>query len=271
MSAKTASRPALLIGAALIVALIALPAAAAAGKRDRNHDRIPDRWEKRHNLSLKFDQRRRDQDRDGLRNRSEWRADTNPHDADTDGDGVEDGDEDRDRDEVDNENEEVEHTSPGDSDSDDDGSPDGEEDREHDGLDNAGEDASGNHPVDADTDDDGVEDGDENAGVVASYNADTHRLTIELFNGESVTGWVTEQTAIVCQSESEHESGDESVGHDLPAGAASEEPPPPPDETPPGEEPGCSREHLVPGTIVHEAELKPTGDGVVFVEIELVR
>ena len=73
------------------LALLALPAAGVA--KDRNHDRIPDGWEKRHNLSLKVKQTKRDQDRDGLRNRGEFRAGTNPRDADSDNDGTEDGDE----------------------------------------------------------------------------------------------------------------------------------------------------------------------------------
>jgi hypothetical protein len=74
-----------------LIALIALPSAAAA--KDRNHDRIPDRWEKAHHLSLGANQARRDQDRDGLRNRGEFMASDKPHDADSDNDGVEDGDE----------------------------------------------------------------------------------------------------------------------------------------------------------------------------------
>jgi hypothetical protein len=65
----------------------------SASAKDRNHDRIPDRWEKRHHLSLHHNQARRDQDRDGLRNRAEFRAGTNPRDDDSDGDGLEDGDE----------------------------------------------------------------------------------------------------------------------------------------------------------------------------------
>ena len=60
---------------------------------DRNHDRIPDRWEKRHHLSLKVKQGGRDQDHDGLTNRGEWRAKLNPRDRDTDNDGRSDGDE----------------------------------------------------------------------------------------------------------------------------------------------------------------------------------
>ena len=72
-------------------ALLALASPALA--RDRNHDRIPDRWERAHHLSLKVNQARRDQDRDGLRNRGEFRAHLNPRDADSDDDGIEDGDE----------------------------------------------------------------------------------------------------------------------------------------------------------------------------------
>jgi hypothetical protein len=67
--------------------------ASAASAKDRNHDRIPDRWEHAHHLSLRVNQARRDQDHDGLNNRGEFRAHMNPRKADTDGDGIEDGDE----------------------------------------------------------------------------------------------------------------------------------------------------------------------------------
>lgn len=73
------------------LALLAMPSLAAA--KDRNHDRIPDRWEKRHKLSLKVNQARKDQDGDQLRNRAEFLADTDPRDSDSDGDGTVDGDE----------------------------------------------------------------------------------------------------------------------------------------------------------------------------------
>lgn len=95
MTPKKARRPrlgmtwfALALGA---LALLAMPGLAAA--KDRNHDRIPDRWEKRHKLSLKVNQARHDQDRDHLRNRAEFLAGDNPRDADSDDDGVIDGDE----------------------------------------------------------------------------------------------------------------------------------------------------------------------------------
>jgi len=73
------------------LALLAMPALAAA--KDRNHDRIPDRWEKHHKLSLTVNQARRDQDHDHLRNRAEFLAGDNPRDADSDDDGVKDGSE----------------------------------------------------------------------------------------------------------------------------------------------------------------------------------
>lgn len=73
------------------IAMLALPGAAAA--KDGNHDRIPDRWEKRHNLSLTVKQTSRDQDRDHLRNRAEFLAGDDPRDRDSDDDGVVDGEE----------------------------------------------------------------------------------------------------------------------------------------------------------------------------------
>jgi len=73
------------------LALLAMPSLAAA--RDRNHDHVPDRWEKRHHLSLEVNQARLDQDRDHLRNRAEFLAGDNPRDRDTNDDGVMDGNE----------------------------------------------------------------------------------------------------------------------------------------------------------------------------------
>src|SRR3954465_9994856 len=79
-----------------------LAGTAQASSRDRNHDRLPDRWERAHHLSLHVDQSRRDQDHDGLRNRAEYRDHTDPHRRDSDRDGVPDGREDADHDGVTN-------------------------------------------------------------------------------------------------------------------------------------------------------------------------
>ena len=90
-STKTARLRALLALALSAVAVLAVAGLATA--KDSNDDNIPDRWEKRHNLSLKVDQSRRDQDHDGLRNRAEFRTHNDPRDDDSDGDGISDGDE----------------------------------------------------------------------------------------------------------------------------------------------------------------------------------
>jgi hypothetical protein len=83
-----------IFGITLLTMFAALAALAAPSQaRDRNHDRIGDKWEKRHHLSLHVNQARRDQDHDGLKNRGEFRAQTDPRDDDSDNDGVEDGDE----------------------------------------------------------------------------------------------------------------------------------------------------------------------------------
>ena len=72
--------------AGALAAMMAVPALATKG--DGNGDRIPDRWEVRHGLSLNVNQAPRDQDRDGLRNMREFREGTDPRDADSDDDGT---------------------------------------------------------------------------------------------------------------------------------------------------------------------------------------
>jgi hypothetical protein len=89
-STKSRGTLAVVLAAFAGILILALPAAASA--RDRNHDKIPDKWEKHYNLSLKVNQAHRNQDGDKLRNRQEFRAGTSPRNADTNGDGTEDGD-----------------------------------------------------------------------------------------------------------------------------------------------------------------------------------
>ena len=207
------------VGAALALAVLALAIAGPATAKDRNNDGIPDRWERKHGLSLKKNQARRDQDRDGLRNKAEYRAKT--------------------------------------------------------------------HPRDEDTDDDGVEDGDENAGTIESYDPETGKLKINAFNGEVVTGLVTEDTRIRCGCNASTDEEDDDLrrhpdegddssgpgGHEGPGGPHDEgeidDDPPSPEE---GEDVDrCSTDVLVPGAAVHEAELALKGDGLVFTEIEMAR
>ncbi|MFL5842624.1 MAG: hypothetical protein ACJ77Z_19425 [Thermoleophilaceae bacterium] len=104
-----------LIAAAIAMSLLLLPAGALAKGRDRDHDRMPDRWEKAHHLNPHAKDARKDADKDGLRNLSEYRHHSDPQDADTDDDGIDDNDE------VEN------RTDPRKDDSDDDGVEDADE------------------------------------------------------------------------------------------------------------------------------------------------
>lgn len=81
----------LIVGPACVLALLAVPAGAAA--KDRNDNRIPDRWEKKHRISIKKDFSHRDFDADSVRTRDEFRLGMNPRDDDSNDDGTHDGDE----------------------------------------------------------------------------------------------------------------------------------------------------------------------------------
>ncbi|MDX6581906.1 MAG: hypothetical protein QOI10_1090 [Solirubrobacterales bacterium] len=93
MNFSILTKRALAVGAGALAMAVVIGAPASAASKDRNHDKIPDRWEARHGLSLDKNQARRDQDRDGLANRGEFRAKFDPQDPDTDDDAVQDGDE----------------------------------------------------------------------------------------------------------------------------------------------------------------------------------
>ncbi len=183
------------------LALLAMPGLAAA--KDRNHDHIPDRWEKRHHLSLKVNQARKNQDGDKLRNRAEF--------------------------------------------------------------------LTGDNPRDADSNDDGVMDGEDNAGTIASFDQETGKLTIDLFGGESISGFVNEETAIKCEdhssasTSSDGSSGDEGQSGEDNSGESGEEEPG--DDH--GERGNCTAADLTPGAVVQEAELQVENGKATFEEVEL--
>ena len=198
--------------AGLIAALAAMAvfAAPAMASGDGNGDGIPDKWERKYDLSLKHDQAKKDQDRDGLKNKGEFRAKFDPRDDDSD--------------------------------------------------------------------DDGVEDGDEGAGTVASFDATSGELVIDLFGGDTITGTVTDDTEIECENDDAVEPddhgddvGDDGPGHERRSGDDEDE-----DHSGPGhggehgdDDEDCDASALVPGAVVREAELDLTADGLVFEEIEL--
>lgn len=64
----------------------------AVGTLDTDHDGMPDAWETANSFNPNSAaDATLDADNDGLNNRDEWRAGTNPRNADTDGDGASDG------------------------------------------------------------------------------------------------------------------------------------------------------------------------------------
>jgi hypothetical protein len=252
-----------LIGLIALLALLALALPGAAVAKDRDRDGLPDRWERRHDLSTKHKSSGGDPDRDRVDNRNEYRERTDPRDRDSDddrkGDGLEDADRDR--------------------------------------LRNAAEDATGNDPVDADTDNDGIPDGREHAGVIRSFEEGL--LTIDLSNGDSLRGWVTDETRVKCKSEAEAEkeyrfklkvhdaTWDE--GEDVPDEEWTEEEwsdeewteeegldedvdkPKPDEDEGKYEADHCSAAWLDPGRRGRQAKLSLTSDGLVFEKIELLR
>ena len=196
--------------AALAAFLMAMaPPGAYAKPRDRNRDHISDHWEKKHGLSLRVNQARRDQDRDGLKNRAEYRAHTDPRDDDSDGDGIEDGD--------------------------------------------------------------------EQAGRVTAFAPATGMLTITLFGGGEITGKVTADTSIECDhgdytvkalaARDDQESDDEEGEHNDGEHGDDEQG----DDDEETDDGSCAPDALQEGAIVQEADLKLSGKGAVFEEIELVQ
>jgi hypothetical protein len=257
---------------AVAMALLAVPAVSQA--RDRDHDGLPDKWEKQHHLSTHKNSANADADRDRVDNGNEFRERTNPRRKDS------------------NRN----------------GRPDGREDRDRDHLNNAAEDATGNDPVDKDTDNDGIPDGKEQAGVVTEYDTTTGALTINLSNGGSVTAKVTDNTEIECETENEAQdlnddnaSASRHGADDAPGDDRGGDDQNRTDNSGPGNaednqngddrqgrrgcdeaEHHCGAEHgdrdhaeCPPGTLkvgarIHEAEAKVTSTGAEWVEIEVL-
>jgi hypothetical protein len=181
---------------------------------------------------------------------------------------------------------------------------DARRDRDRDGLRNLGEFRAGTNPRVADTDRDGIDDGDEGAGRIASFDAATGTLTIDLFGGGQLTGKVDATTVIKCEGEhhdgvharhgADDNSGPGNAGDDRgtddnsgPGNAATTQPGDNANDDGPGHDanddhPGrqengddaegsCTTADLTPQRVVEEADLNSGDDGPagVFDEIEL--
>jgi hypothetical protein len=176
-------------------------------------------------------------------------------------------------------------------------------DQDHDRLRNRAEFLAGDNPRDRDSDDDGVIDGNENAGTITAFDAESGKLTINLFNGDVVSGLVTESTRIKCEDEhspdvttrarhGEEEPGDdrgegEELGDDHGGEAADDNSGPGsggedssgPGSSNPGRGPSghddngsganCTTSDLIVGATVEEAELELEHGVATFEEVEL--
>jgi Bacterial TSP3 repeat len=80
-----------IIAPVLMLAWLLAPPVAMAKARDHDRDGLPDRWEKRYGLSTTNRSATGDPDHDRLTNKREYRRKTNPRRRDTDRDGLRDG------------------------------------------------------------------------------------------------------------------------------------------------------------------------------------
>ena len=231
----------LLLFGVVLAALLAVPGAAMARSRDRDHDKLPDKWEKKFHLSTHKKNAKGDPDHDGLNNLGEFRAGTNPRDPDTDNDGVNDANDDQDNDGVDNADEMAEHT----------------------------------NPRDADTDNDGVMDGEETIGTVASFTEDSPGsgagvLTITLNDQSTESGRVDQSTEIECRAPEQARHERDGGGDNSGPGGGDEG-----DHSGDGrdgdEHAQCTTADLTTGTPVHEAELHGSGPSALFEKVELIK
>jgi hypothetical protein len=239
----------LLLFGVVLAALLAMPAGAMAKSRDRDHDKLPDKWEKRFHLSTHKNSAKGDPDKDGLNNRGEFKAKTNPRKADSDQDGINDANDDQD----------------------------------DDGVTNVDEQNEGTNPRDGDSDDDGVKDGDEVGGTVVSFvedsaNPGTGVLTIKLADNSTISGKVDSTTEIDCRAAGasgghDKHGSDDGPNHDVGDDHGGDRNG---DHSGPGRdgddnESNCTTADLTAGTAVHEAELKGTGADAVFEEVKLIK
>ena len=245
-----------------LLALTAVAAVPASPALAKDRDGMPDRWEKRHHLSVRVNDASRDKDRDGLSNYGEYRSHTNPRKKDTDRDRRGDAREDYDRDKV----------------------PNGQEIK------------TGNDAGDSDTDDDSIKDGRENAGRITAVGAGSVQIMLSV--GGNLTAALAPELSCATASATpwsdpapafpdgdagadipeEGEDGeDEPLGEDAAAEVAqADEDADPIDDAPPSDgvidpEAELCASALKKGAYVHEAEVLSSSDGAILVTIDLVK
>ena len=224
--------------------LLALPTAASAKSRDSDGDRMPDRWERTHDLRVHKHDAKRDADHDGLRNRREFRLGTDPQRGDTDRDGL------RDRAEV------RSHNDPCDDDTDDDGVEDGDE---HAGTVTSFADGvltitlfDGTAVAGRVTEDTEVECDDDDRGATPAARLST---------GDDVMDDEDPFDDDESDDSNDDDPDDDAYEDDSYGDEEDEEE---------GEDSSCGAEALVEGTVVREADLDVSSEGAVWHEVQLV-
>jgi hypothetical protein len=136
-----------------------------------------------------------------------------------------------------------------------------------------------------------VPDGEENAGTIASFDGTT--LTINLFNGSSISGMVTQSTEIECEAagdDNDNAGGDDNGDDDnagpgggggddhRTASAMSTSDDGGGNDDNGGDDDGgddnggeCTTADLTRGTVVQQAELELSNGQATFDEVELVK
>ena len=232
----------LLLFGVVLAALLAVPGTAMAKSRDRDHDGLPDKWEKKFHLSTHKNSAKGDPDHDGLNNMGEFRSRTNPRKADTNNNGINDANDDQDGDGVSNQDEMQEHT----------------------------------NPCDRDSDNDGVGDGEETTGTVAKFVEDspgsgTGVLTITLTDNSTVSGRIDSSTEIECRAPEQAGAHEKDGEGDNSGPGSGDEGDHNDGEHRNGDERQCTTADLTEGTPVHEAELHGSGDQAVFEKVKLIK
>ena len=102
-----------------------------------------------------------------------------------------------------------------------------------------------------------------NAGTVASFDMATNKLTIQLNDGSMVTGTVTPDTEIECNA-ADMPAHDSFFRKDDHGGSGDQG-----DDNDNDDMANCGTAALTPGTAVHEAKLRISGDGATWDKVEL--
>ena len=158
-------------------------------------------------------------------------------------------------------------------------------DKDRDGLRNLAEYRAHTNPRKDDTDRDGINDADEQAGTIASFDAATGTLTVNLFGGGTLTGKVNDATRIECDDNNSMNkvvqrhgaddnsgpgnSSDDGPNHDQNDDHGDDGPNHDQNDDHGDDNANCGTNALTAGRKVKEAEISGDGTSTIFKKVEL--